>query len=223
MLSHALLPFGLMPACLDVLLKLSDGERDFLQVVVEVVQNHRFDANIAGSQYDKSHAGSDDDEDDDDDLVAEELTGNVGAAAAAHAARKEVKFQAPAIDAEKAPVHLRCLAIVRHLLERILGALSDNAMFVGLVHELIVPSVRCKIPDVREQGMVCLGLCSLLDKNMALDSFGLFVNQSQTAEGELKVRVYEVVFDILMLYGVDFLAERGHGVRLSTLALARTH
>jgi condensin complex subunit 3 len=103
-------------------------------------------------------------------------------------------------------------------------------MFVGLVHELIVPSVRCRVPEIREQGMICLGLCSLLDKvrraverrasvrdivaqNMALDSFGLFVNQSQSAEGDLKIRVYEIVFDILMLYGVDFLTDRGHGVR----------
>ena len=50
---------------------------------------------------------------------------------------------------------------------------------------------------------------------MALDSFGLYVNQSQSADGDLQVKVYQIVFDTLMLYGVDFLESRGHGVRVS--------
>lgn len=34
----------------------------------------------------------------------------------------------------------------------------------GIVHELIVPAVRCKDGPIRERGLVCLGLCSLLDR-----------------------------------------------------------
>lgn len=37
-------------------------------------------------------------------------------------------------------------------------------MLHGLVAELIVPSVQTKDYEIRAQGLVCLGLCCLLDK-----------------------------------------------------------
>jgi hypothetical protein len=37
-------------------------------------------------------------------------------------------------------------------------------MLHGLVHELIVPSVKTKDVEVRAEGLICLGLCGLLDK-----------------------------------------------------------
>lgn len=51
---------------------------------------------------------------------------------------------------------------------------------------------------------------------MALDAFGLFVHQSQQTTGELQIKVYQIIFDILMLYGLDFLQEKGeaYAVRL---------
>lgn len=45
-----------------------------------------------------------------------------------------------------------------------LQSLADNPSMTGLVHELIVPSVKSKEPLIREQGLMCLGLCCLLDK-----------------------------------------------------------
>lgn len=47
---------------------------------------------------------------------------------------------------------------------------------------------------------------------MALDSFGLFIHQSQATEGELQVKIYQILFDVLMLYGVSFLEPKGYGV-----------
>lgn len=37
-------------------------------------------------------------------------------------------------------------------------------MLHGLVAELIVPAVKTKDFEVRAQGLICLGLCCLLDK-----------------------------------------------------------
>ena len=79
---------------------------------------------------------------------------------------------------------------------------------MGLVHDLIVPSVKSKEPEIRENGLLCLGLCCLLDKSYALDSFGLFVHQSQETNGELQIKIFKIIFDILMLYGVSFLTEK---------------
>lgn len=49
-------------------------------------------------------------------------------------------------------------------------------------------------------------------QDMALDSFGLFIHQSQATEGELQVKIYQILFDALMLYGVSFLEPKGYGV-----------
>lgn len=93
---------------------------------------------------------------------------------------RNVKFAEQALEEDKTDVHLRCLCIVQALLERVVGVsrvgqadcvmlicvqtLQDNSTLSGLVHEVIVPSVRSKEAEVRELGLVCLGLCCLLDK-----------------------------------------------------------
>lgn len=41
----------------------------------------------------------------------------------------------------------------------------------GLVHELIIPSVKSKDSEIRSIGLICLGLCSLLDKVRISSSF----------------------------------------------------
>lgn len=100
--------------------------------------------------------------------------------------------------------------------------------------------MKSKEPEIREQGLICLGLCGLLDKvccgegvalqtqtlmflfpkDMALDSFGLFIHQSQNTEGDLQVKIYQILFDALMLYGVSFLEPRGYGVSNAQLSPA---
>jgi condensin complex subunit 3 len=179
------LPAELIPACLDMLLKLSNGEPDFMRVVVEIVQWIREDAQVSGNvtttTSSKMHDKIDEEDEDEDEEAAYDPNKPANG--------PEIGFNPPTLDAEKAAVHLRCLAIVRGLFERVLGviifrvvsleaegnsdshtpslslqALRDNAALNGLVHELIVPSVRSKEPQIREQGLICLGLCSLLDK-----------------------------------------------------------
>lgn len=49
---------------------------------------------------------------------------------------------------------------------------------------------------------------------MAIESFGLFVNQAVNTEAELQEKVYQIIFDLFTIYGIEFLAEKGHGVRI---------
>lgn len=49
---------------------------------------------------------------------------------------------------------------------------------------------------------------------MAVESFGLFVNQAVNTEGEIQEKVYQIIFDLFTIYGIEFLAEKGHGVGL---------
>lgn len=71
-------------------------------------------------------------------------------------------------DREKAireiMVNMKCLHIVQCMLQNIEGNLQQNADLVGMLNNLVVPAVRSHEAPVRERGLVCLGLCSLLDK-----------------------------------------------------------
>ncbi|PLW56608.1 hypothetical protein PCANC_01434 [Puccinia coronata f. sp. avenae] len=210
LVSDPLLPHSLIPGCLEVLSKLSTGERDFMRVIVELVQELRCnldtDPNFATSKnVDGNPDGA---EDDDDDSEPDE-----GAGEASFRKGKDGKLQVTTFTLNPANADLdsRCLEIVKSLLERVSGSIKENTSMFGIVHELIVPAVRCKDTPIRERGLVCLGLCSLLDKQIALDSFGVFVHQVQAAEIDLRIKVLKIVFDLLLQHGIDFLSEKGHG------------
>ena len=97
---------------------------------------------------------------------------------------------------------------------------EENSTLEGILGELIVPAVKRKELVLREKGLVCLGLCCLIARRMALNSFQLFLSQVQTAPEVLKLRVLQVVFDVLMVHEGDFLANASVGVRQSiTLSL----
>jgi condensin complex subunit 3 len=127
---------------------------------------------------------------------------------------------------------VRCLDLCIGMLERVNGVSNRRPLFVlqptdlallqtfeenstleGILGELIVPAVKRKELVLREKGLVCLGLCCLIARRMALNSFQLFLSQVQTAPEVLKLRVLQVVFDVLMVHEGDFLANASVGVR----------
>lgn len=50
---------------------------------------------------------------------------------------------------------------------------------------------------------------------MATDSWIIFAKESQTGEGDLRVKVLETVFDLLVLHGCNFVESVGFKVRLT--------
>jgi condensin complex subunit 3 len=54
-------------------------------------------------------------------------------------------------------------------------------------------------------------------QRMALNSFQLFLGQIQSAPEVLKIRVLQIVFDILMVHEGEFLGKGGESVSLHTL------
>lgn len=83
-------------------------------------------------------------------------------------------------------------------------------------------------PALRDQGLICLGLCCMIDsvrklvvtvealklgewaltqpvQKMAAQSFGLFVQQLTAADDHLKVKVAQIVFDLLMVQDIQTL------------------
>ncbi|GAA6000576.1 hypothetical protein JCM10207_004558 [Rhodosporidiobolus poonsookiae] len=208
MLQHSSLPPSLIPKCLDVLLK-GTSERDFMRIVVEIVQSLRRDSHLVTSDSELGEQDEDEDSDDDAELDEQEREERRQAKR-----RRKSGIRGPQDAERRKELDLRCLFVVKALLERVMSALQENSMLHGLVAELIVPSVKTKDYEVRAQGLICLGLCCLLDKSMALDSFQLLARQSEATEGELQVKVLQTLFDLLVLHGINFGEERGFGTSI---------
>ena len=235
MLGNAWLPSTLVPRCLDVLLGLASDQRDYVQMVVELAQV--IDGGEEGEEGEESEEGEEGEEGEDGGEGPEGQEGGEDAEAAQaaepaadasvdagdHSVRESLSWSvrlgrpaSPAAAAHRAALDARRLLIVRCMLERVASSLRDNTALHGLIPQLIVPAVRSTDAEVREQGLVCLGLCSLLDDKMALDTFPLFLDQIQRASGTIRVRCIECLFDLLLVHGVDVLCARSAEVAART-------
>ncbi|TFK48905.1 ARM repeat-containing protein [Heliocybe sulcata] len=196
MISQETLPEGLLSRCLDVLRKLSPNERDLIRLVVEVVHELRDpdvdekEATVADDGETTTYGGT-------------PMTART--ARPAKAATDTEKEKTPEEKAQADAVDLRCLSLCIGMLERVNGTFEENSTLEGVLGELIVPAVKRKEAALRERGLVSLGLCCLIARRMALNSFQLFLSQVQAAPELLKTRVLQIVFDILMVHDRDFL------------------
>lgn len=206
MISQDVLPESLVSRCLDILRTLSPNERDLIRVVVEVVHELR-----------------DRDTTDEEAEVEKEATETATAFGAIPSAGpsstqeglrklpKEAKPLSPEEQVRADALDLRCLSLCIGMLERVNGTFEENSTLEGILGELIIPSVKRKELALREKGLVCLGLCCLIARRMALNSFQLFLSQIQAAPEVLKIRVLQIVFDILMVHDGDFLGRGNAG------------
>ncbi|WVW80873.1 hypothetical protein I302_102863 [Kwoniella bestiolae CBS 10118] len=196
MISQANLPEPLIPKCLDILSKIANGERDLIRVVVDVVTELREGGEDLHDETDEEGPMDSQSSSTSDQSIIRRRS-VISASRRMNSEDPEERMKAALID-------LRCLLICISLLERANSNLQDNSVFHGLLPDLIIPAVRNKEePALRDQGLICLGLCCMIDAKMATNSFGLFIQQLTAADDELKVKVCQVVFDLLMLHDIN--------------------
>ncbi|KAG9120574.1 hypothetical protein FRC07_003879 [Ceratobasidium sp. 392] len=189
-LSQEALPEKLVNKALDVLAKLSENERDLIRVVVEIVTELR---DISVEEPEPAAEGT----------QADDRTTQWGDEERTQAGPSKPNEPEQLSEEElehKLAVDLRCVTLCVGMLERVNSTLQENSALHGLVPQLIIPSIRGKDPQLRERGLICLGLCCLIDKNMALASHQLFVNQVHTAGFELKKKVLPILYDLMMVH-----------------------
>ncbi|CAE6433389.1 hypothetical protein ACGC1H_001522 [Rhizoctonia solani] len=189
MLSQEALPTGLLNRGLDVLRRLSEDERDMIRVVVEIVTELRDvlikdgDVPLEGTQ------------------AADDRTTQWGDEERIQPGTKPGEPELSEEElAHKLAIDLRCVTLCVGMLERVNSTLQENSALHGLVPELIIPSIQSKHPQLREKGLICLGLCCLIDKRMTAGSYQLFVNQVQTGSPELKKKVLPILYDLIMVH-----------------------
>lgn len=127
MLQHSLLPPSLIPKCLDVLLK-GTSERDFMRIVVEIVQSLRRDSHLVtsdseldGQEDDEGDEDEDEDEDDEMHSGEDEETRARRIAKGKGKARRKSGVQNPQQAERRKELDLRCLFVVKALLERVMS------------------------------------------------------------------------------------------------------
>ncbi|KAJ3509746.1 hypothetical protein NLJ89_g5062 [Agrocybe chaxingu] len=193
MLAHPQLPPGLIERCLDVLKEIMPSERDLIRLIVEIVVELR--------------------EGDEEAEVADELPIDDGQSDVSQttirrdkSSRKQKAPQelSPEQRMEADVTDVRCLMLCIAMLERVNGTFEDNSTLEGILGDLIIPSVKRKELAMREKALVSLGLCCLIAKSMALNSFQLFLSQAQNAPPELKVQVLRIIMDLLIMYDHEF-------------------
>ncbi|KAF9043571.1 hypothetical protein BDZ89DRAFT_236873 [Hymenopellis radicata] len=191
MLETTWIPSLIEPA-VDVLRQSTASEKELIRLVVEIVSDLRDsgEANDDDNDATRSDAGS--------VITVSRKEPSVKRA-------KEVETMSPAERKEADEKDLQSLLLCIAMLERVNGTFEDNVTLEGILADLIIPSVKRKHPLMRERGLIALGLCCLIAKNMALNSFQLFLGQIHSAPGELQIKVLEIVFDILIMYEYDFL------------------
>lgn len=141
-----------------------------------------------------------------------------------HSARSEVsrestptrggKSKAPELSEEEAAqkaikeimINMQCLHIVQCMLSNVSGDLQQNDHLVAMLNNLVVPAVRSHEAPVRERGLVCLGLCSLLDRSLAEENLTLFMHFFQKGHTALQITALHILTDILNVHGAQLLS-----------------
>ncbi len=88
------------------------------------------------------------------------------------ASKKQNAIQANSVNGEEDEakaikeimINMQCLHIAQCMLQNVEDNLQQNIHLVTMLNNLVVPAVRSHEAPIRERGLLCLGLCCLLDK-----------------------------------------------------------
>lgn len=185
------------------------GEREFCSVVLEAVADVHdtiLDEPNDDESFHSAQSEVDEDEesaksgkhDKDSDLTEEE----------AHA--KAVK---------EIVINMKCLHIVQCMLTNVTGSLQENDHLVSMLNNLVVPAVRSHEAPVRERGLLCLGLCSLLDRSLAEENLTLFMHFFSKGHTALQITALHILTDILNVHGSQLLSNNPNLLKVYVKAL----
>ncbi|KAI1844126.1 hypothetical protein JX266_009799 [Neoarthrinium moseri] len=102
-------------------------------------------------------------------------------------------------------INMKCLHIVQCMLSNVEGTLQENDHLVAMLNNLVVPAVRSHEAPVRERGLVCLGLCALLDRPLAEENLTLFMHFFTKGHAALQITALQILTDILNVHGSQLL------------------
>ncbi|RKO84518.1 nuclear condensin complex subunit 3 [Blyttiomyces helicus] len=102
---------------------------------------------------------------------------------------------------------LKCLSIIRCVLQCTQEHLRDNTSVSGLLESFIYPGIRSPHPVLNSAALECLGLCCILDRNLASEQISVFHKALELAfnssDEELTIIVLKILFDLAIWHGIS--------------------
>ncbi|KAJ2904257.1 hypothetical protein MKZ38_008468 [Zalerion maritima] len=176
------------------------GEREFCSVVLEAV------ADVHDTIVDDDPV---DDPEESFHSARSEISGDSTPTKNGRGKSKEPELseeEARAKALKEILINLKCLNIVQCMLTNVGGNLKENESLVSMLNNLVVPAVRSHETPVRERGLVCLGLCALLDRSLAEENLTLFIHFYAKGHSALQITALQILTDILNVHGAQLLS-----------------
>lgn len=185
------------------------GEREFCSVVLEAVADVH-DTIVDEIADDESFHSAKSEVDEDE---------NPGKAGKADKDPDMTEEEAQAKAVKEIVINMKCLHIVQCMLTNVVGSLQENDHLVSMLNNLVVPAVRSHEAPVRERGLLCLGLCSLLDKSLAEENLTLFMHFFSKGHTALQITALHILTDILNVHGAQLLSNNPNLMKVYVKAL----
>lgn len=174
------------------------GEREFCSVVLEAVADvHDTIVDDPPMDEDSFHSARSE--------VSGDSTPTNGGRRSKSAQPELTEEEAREKAIKEIMINMKCLHIVQCMLANVSGGLQQNDHLVAMLNNLVVPAVRSHEAPVRERGLVCLGLCSLLDRSLAEENLTLFMHFFSKGHAALQITALHILTDILNVHGAQLL------------------
>lgn len=190
------------------------GEREFCSVVLEAVADVH---DTILDDVDTNEAAEDDSFHSARSEVSSDTTPTKSRGSSRKPELTEEEAQAKAI--KEIVINMKCLHIVQCMLSNVSGSLQKNDHLVAMLNNLVVPAVRSHEAPVRERGLVCLGLCALLDRSLAEENLEVFMRFYTKGHTPLQITALHILTDILNVHGAQLLSSNPALLRVYVKAL----
>ncbi|KAG0668341.1 chromosome condensation complex Condensin, subunit G [Maudiozyma exigua] len=223
MLNITMLPNSLIKCGHEVLKVLSINEKDFISMTIEIINDIRDDdiENQEKEENDKKKNAQENNDNNKNSNGHDSQTEGDNAIKSFESAvnnlidghddandEEDVSTMQPEREARPDAI-LLCLTRACHMLELVTENVAGNILVTSLIDTLITPAVRNSESNIRELGVKCLGLCCLLDKQLATTSMYILGMCISKGNASLKYIALQVIVDIFSVHGTSVLDGEG--------------
>ncbi|AMD19755.1 HCL396Wp [Eremothecium sinecaudum] len=209
---------SLIKCSLQVLRILSINERDFITMSVELITDLRYEdiekqeveeearkANRSTGKVVEDGIEAEENAVDSFHSAVENLVNGGSNAADNSSDRAEILEE----KQPRTETLLLCLILTRYMLEQVEAPLDQNILISSLMDTLITPAVRNTQSNIRELGVRCLGMCCLLDSQLAIESMYILGMCVSKGNAGLKYIALQVIVDIFSVHGYNVVDGEG--------------
>ncbi|CCK69639.1 condensin subunit YCG1 KNAG_0C05410 [Huiozyma naganishii CBS 8797] len=208
MLSLKSLPECLIRCGHKVLKVLSINERDFVTMAIEIINDLRDeDIEMQEQMEKKSKPDGDEQQDRDSDLDDAENLNSFHSAVDGLIDGRSLNPERHALnsfsnerEATSATIAI-CLQRSSCMLELVTTLNDQNVLLRSLIDTLITPAVKSDEPDIKLLGIKNLGLCCLIDVQLATNSMLLLGATVSIGNTPIKIVALQVLLDIFAIHG----------------------